>query len=567
MPKYITQYVFVFSFSALLLVAQASANPYRTEIHGDTAALKIIANEIHDGVDRVASPKLELPKKSMRFSASITGAGRFDIFLNKVDLKSWKSSIQNAFGITQSDKKDIALVKGYARVNGQRLSVGGSIYREKANELPALHLIMNSIRGKGRALYLKARIQGSIFKNAKVSSVPAARLHSLACGNNEPHVASETQGDATTNTTNNNVDGGVPNTSAAVTGIDPSNHQIAIVATEFDPAWYASYGENSNAHIATLIAAASAIYERQLGIRLVIGTQHGFSSSTNNPYNSTDSGTLLSLFRSYTATNNQLGDADLYHLFSGQNFDGGIIGLAWVGVTCNIQAYSFGITQKFNPTADASIVAHEMGHNLGANHDTVDSLSLMAPVVNIPGSTYFSATSVQEIKTHLDSVQNCFDPDSNPGGGSGGASPTPTPTATPDPGNNNGSFAPNVSLRTSLTNAGALGFRITLDSIQSGCEVVLSGSTRNGGSGSSIYRFTPTSVVTTLQLAGLRDPRARNSNLYFNASYVCAADTATSGNVRVGLDSITKKTSQSVSAVLSSIKNAFAALKKKSIRR
>ncbi|KAL0979178.1 hypothetical protein UPYG_G00181780 [Umbra pygmaea] len=56
-------------------------------------------------------------------------------------------------------------------------------------------------------------------------------------------------------------------------------------------------------------------------------------------------------------------------LISGIDFDGATVGLAFIGTLCS--SYSSGVVQDHNPNAIAvgATLAHELGHNLGMNHD------------------------------------------------------------------------------------------------------------------------------------------------------------------------------------------------------
>uniref|UniRef100_A0A8C8IZ35 ADAM metallopeptidase domain 28 n=1 Tax=Oncorhynchus tshawytscha TaxID=74940 RepID=A0A8C8IZ35_ONCTS len=60
---------------------------------------------------------------------------------------------------------------------------------------------------------------------------------------------------------------------------------------------------------------------------------------------------------------------DNAHLISGIDFEGSTVGLAFIGTLCS--DHSVGIVQDHNPRAIAvgATLAHEMGHNLGMNHD------------------------------------------------------------------------------------------------------------------------------------------------------------------------------------------------------
>uniref|UniRef100_A0A8C6T1L3 ADAM metallopeptidase domain 28 n=1 Tax=Neogobius melanostomus TaxID=47308 RepID=A0A8C6T1L3_9GOBI len=60
---------------------------------------------------------------------------------------------------------------------------------------------------------------------------------------------------------------------------------------------------------------------------------------------------------------------DCAHLISGVDFDGGTVGLAYVGALCT--GYSVGVVQDHTDSGAAvgATLAHELGHNLGMSHD------------------------------------------------------------------------------------------------------------------------------------------------------------------------------------------------------
>lgn len=557
------------NFSTLLIVSvllilfsvkQAHCYPYRAILHGDKSEVIKIASSLKDGI-RVSSSSIKgLSKKVIRLSTYVPGAGRFNILLDEVQYKSWDSKISLASGISKKDEKDIILVDGIAKRSGKRIPVGGSIYA--VNGKPTLHLIFNSVRTTGRALYLKGRISSNKLLEVKVSSVPQSAVRALACGDkDEKHTLSPIQNSDTSSSVLDSSD------AASLTPLASKSMQVAIISTDADPEYYAAYGADTNAHIATLVSAASAIYREQLGVKLQLGVQNVFTSQSGNPYTTANPYNLLPAFKDYTLANNHLGNATAYHLFSGKDFDGAVIGLAWMGVVCSSQDYAFGITQKFYPSSDASVLAHELGHNFGAAHDNSDSTSIMAPYVSIPGSARFSQHSIDEIHSHLQSAPTCMNStdDNSP-------EVTPTPTPTPEPTDPTGfvptptptqipnPLAPNISMSASITKSGVLTLTFRVDQLKDGCTINLIGSTRRNVDGSLIASISPSSTLTVLRLAGLKGTKT-NQYLSFSAEYSCTEDSSFSDKFcNINLRSIAQKSrvnsNQTLTAIGRAISNA-----------
>ena len=91
---------------------------------------------------------------------------------------------------------------------------------------------------------------------------------------------------------------------------------------------------------------------------------------------------------------------DNAHLFSGFTFEVPTLGYAGVGAMCS-NAVSGGVESILGPTDfyNAIIVAHEMGHNLGMNHDSTDNTCqpsgfIMNAILKSPTPTTFSTCSV-----------------------------------------------------------------------------------------------------------------------------------------------------------------------------
>lgn len=190
--------------------------------------------------------------------------------------------------------------------------------------------------------------------------------------------------------------------------------RVITIATDADPEWVARYGTNSNSIIATFLNTAEALFDAQFNIRFRLVAQHLYAS--NSPYTSTDVGGLLAQFVTNLENATNFGfTRDTYrsgialnHLFTGKDLDGGVVGMAYIGVACASPALSYGVTQYYGDILTPMILAHELGHNLGAYHDTNDKTGLMYPNISGEGPDHFSVNSIREISNHIRSYPGCF---------------------------------------------------------------------------------------------------------------------------------------------------------------
>jgi hypothetical protein len=196
------------------------------------------------------------------------------------------------------------------------------------------------------------------------------------------------------------------------------------LAVDADTDFFATHGPRTAAHIEGILNAVAGIYEAELGVTIEL-VHLNIWETEEDPYSATDPLDLLLELRDWWNSNQDAVDRDTVHLFTGKNLDSATVGIAYVSTVCN-RSNAYGLSQEvFSDALLALLVAHEMGHNLGALHDPGSSSPryIMYPSLSSANLDEFSEASLADIAAYLDRV-NCLSTrpqDGGDGGDSGDA--------------------------------------------------------------------------------------------------------------------------------------------------
>jgi hypothetical protein len=177
-----------------------------------------------------------------------------------------------------------------------------------------------------------------------------------------------------------------------------------------DTDFQAAEGSDPTAAMLARLNIVEGIFSEQVGL-LILATDVRLMPAGADPFTATKGATLLEQLGSYRSATPEVRARGLAHLMTGKDLDGTTAGIAYVRTVCDVERGVSVSSRSFGTTISALIMAHELGHNFGAEHDGEAGTScagtgggfIMAPSVS--GYSTFSQCSINTMEPVIASAE------------------------------------------------------------------------------------------------------------------------------------------------------------------
>ncbi len=201
----------------------------------------------------------------------------------------------------------------------------------------------------------------------------------------------------------------------AINTVQTSTQMYLAMTLVLDTEFQSAYGSSAASQAIAILNVVQGFYAAQAGVDVYLYSLKQLAA--DGTLTGTDPNSLLTAFGTLMSSGALpfAGDA---HLMSGKDFDGSTVGLGYIGSLCSSN-YSLAVVQTtFSAAGSGVVMAHELGHNFGAEHDGDGNscpssgfiMQASVNLSNLPTSfsscslTYFSDYITQNSPTCIDSA-------------------------------------------------------------------------------------------------------------------------------------------------------------------
>ena len=193
------------------------------------------------------------------------------------------------------------------------------------------------------------------------------------------------------------------------------NLRVCELAVDSDVQFYQLRGSNQATAIADMeqvLNSNNVIYERDVDVTFEV--VHMIVRTAQGPYTTTtNANTILEQFRNHWISAQGSIQRDLAHMFSGKDFSGSTIGIAYLSGVCSTNN-GYGVVQApgLGFSVRVAVTAHEIGHNFSAPHCDGDPTCriMCSGLGGCTGNiTSFGATEISQISAYA-ATRNCLSP-------------------------------------------------------------------------------------------------------------------------------------------------------------